>query len=289
MIRPEISHGYKLAAIDLDGTLLGEDRKISAENARAVGQLQAAGAEVVLASGRHYTSMRKYADALPGVRWIVSCQGGESADVPRTTVLNRTFLPKAHAAEALELGRSLGFTPVVYNVQGVFTDAAWNNELEFYTDLSGIRPVGLSTPELLKAEAFKVIWMGEPGQISGVGLPVSQLPSSVQTVRTQMRFLEFMPAAVSKGAALATLAGHLGIDRSEAVVFGDGDNDIPMFEWASDSVAMPHGWPDAIRRAKWVAPKGPEETAFARAVEMVLANRASKASSAPSSCPPTNR
>jgi Cof subfamily protein (haloacid dehalogenase superfamily) len=273
MIRSEISNGFKLAAIDLDGTLLGSDHQISAANALAVRQLQAAGAQMVLASGRHYNSMRKYADALPGVQWIVSCQGGELSDVHRGTVLSRTFLLTAQAGEALELGRSRGFTPVVYTVEGVFTDASWNGELEFYTDLAGHRPVVVGASELLANEVFKVIWMGEPDRISGVGLPLSQLPASVQAVRTHAKFLEFMPASVSKGFALATLAGHLGIDRSEAVAFGDGENDVPMFDWAGTSVAMPQGWATALRRATWVAPDGPAETALARGVEMVLTNR----------------
>ncbi len=270
MIRSEIVNGFKLAAIDLDGTLLGPDHQISAANACAVRQLQAAGAQVVLASGRHYNSMHKYAEALPGVEWIVSSQGGEASDVRRTTVLSRGFLSNAEAKQALELGRSLGCTPVVYTVDGVFTDAGWNGEMEFYTELSGHRPIRLSTSELLEHDVFKVIWMGEPELLSGVGSRLSQLPPSVQTVRTHGRLLEFMPASVSKGSALATLAGRLGIDRSEAVVFGDGENDIPMFEWARASVAMAHGWAAAIRQATWVAPEGPMDTALARGVEVVL-------------------
>jgi hypothetical protein len=93
-------------------------------------------------------------------------------------------------------------------------------------------------------------------------------------VRTNVRFLEFMPASVSKGSALTLLALRLGIAPSAAVAFGDGENDIPMFDWAGASVAMAHGWPAAIRQAKWVAPNGPVETAFARGVELVLANQA---------------
>jgi Cof subfamily protein (haloacid dehalogenase superfamily) len=271
MIRSEISNGFKLAAIDLDGTLLGPDHQISPDNARAVQQLQAAGMQVVLASGRHYNSMHKYADAIPGVQWLVSCQGGESSDVRRKTILSRAFLPAAQAGEALELGRSFGFTPVVYTVEGVFTDAGQNEDTEFYTDLAGHSPVRVDASELLTDDVFKVIWMGKPDLISGIALPLSQLPASMQTVRTHARFLEFMPATVSKGAALATLAGKLGIDRSEALVFGDGENDISMFDWAGASVAMAHGWPAAIRRATWMAPNGPVETALARGVENFLA------------------
>ena len=273
MIQIKIANGFKLAAIDLDGTLLGTDHEISVANARAVRQLQLAGAQVVLASGRHYNSMHNSANALPGVQWVVSCQGGEISDVRRKTVLGRVFLSTEEANQALELGRSLGFTPVVYKVDGVFTNASWNGEMAFFTDLAGHRPAVLSAEKLLTQEVFKVIWMGEPERITGVGLPLSQLPASVQIVRTHERILEFMSASVSKGSALATLAANLGIDRSEAVVFGDGENDIPMFEWAGTSVAMPHGWDAAIIRATWIAPNGPEETALARGVEMVFANR----------------
>ena len=60
------AHGYRLAAIDLDGTLLAPDHTISPANARAVERLQAAGIEVVLASGRHQGTMVAFARALPG-------------------------------------------------------------------------------------------------------------------------------------------------------------------------------------------------------------------------------
>src|SRR5882672_6344589 len=101
-----IAQQFKLAAIDLDGTLLGPNREISPENSRAVRQLQLAGVQVVLASGRHYQNMRRYADALPGVQWIVSCQGGEAADVTRITVLNRDFLPASATRQILAMSET---------------------------------------------------------------------------------------------------------------------------------------------------------------------------------------
>lgn len=267
----QVSKQFKLAAMDLDGTLLDAQHQISPENAAAVRQLQAAGAQVVLASGRHYHSMHKYAVALPGVQWIISCQGGEVADVSRQTVLSRTYFPGGLAGEVLELGRSLGFTPVVYTVDDILTNSAWNVEMEFYTELAGHRPQSRSTSDLLALDVFKVIWMGDPDRISTVKLPVPQLPATVEVIRTNARFLEFMPAGVSKATGLATLARHLGLTPEQAVVFGDGDNDVPMFEWAGTSVAMPHSWPAALQKAKLIAPAGPMATALARGVDMVLA------------------
>lgn len=263
---------FKMAAIDLDGTLLGDDHQISPANARAVERLREAGAQVVLASGRHFNSMQKYAFALPGVQWVVSVQGGELSDAHRQTIVSRTFLPGEKVKPLLERGESLGFTPVVYSVDGIFTDKPWNSEMDFYKDLAGHAPVIETRAELFQREIFKLIWMGDPADLSNISFGADQLPAGVQSVRTNKRFLEFMPADISKGTALATLAARLGIDRSEVVAFGDGENDIPMFHWAGASVAMPGGWPAALREAKFVAPDGPEESALARGVDLVLSN-----------------
>lgn len=260
---------YKLAAIDLDGTLLGPDHAISEANALAVRRLQAAGAQVVLASGRHYNSMHKYVESLPGVQWVVSCQGGEVSDAGRTTILSRQFLLPPEAAKIIDAGRARGFSTVAYTVEGVFTDSTSDYEMDFYTGLVGLRPALLARNELLARDIFKVIWMGEPADLSGAAPADVALPR-IQAVRTNARFLEFMPAAVSKGSALATLASRLGIQPAAAVAFGDGENDIPMFKWAGTSVAMPHGWPLALARAKRVAPDGPAETALARGVDLIL-------------------
>ena len=266
---PDISNRFKLAAIDLDGTLLGPDHAISDTNAAAIRRLQAAGAQVILASGRHYNSMHKYVAALPGVQWVVSCQGGELSNAGRTTVLSRKFLSAVDTRKTLAAGRALGFTTVAYAVEDIFTDAQWDAELDFYTDLAGQKPVSLPLAELLARAMFKVIWMGKPEAIARLSLaPVAG--TQVQAVRTNAKFLEFMPADVTKGAALNILAAHLGIAPSETVVFGDGENDIPMFEWAGTSVAMAHGWPLALKKAKFVTPAGPPETAFARGVDLIL-------------------
>lgn len=235
---------FKLAAIDLDGTLLGPDHRISNANAAAVRRLQAAGAQVVLASGRHFNSMKKYADALPAMQWIVSCQGGELSDVSRATVLSRNFMTPAAVEETLKVGRALGFATIAYTIEGVVTDAKADAEMDFYTELAGLRPRQIGRGELLAQGIFKVIWMGAPELYAKLSL-AEVLPPRVQAVRTNARFLEFMPADVSKGSALATLAARLNIEPAQAVVFGDGDNDVPMFEWAGMSVAMPHGWPEA--------------------------------------------
>jgi Cof subfamily protein (haloacid dehalogenase superfamily) len=261
---------FKLAALDLDGTLLGHDGQISPENAQAVQRLQRSGIEVVLASGRHYLNMRSCAESLPGVRWIVSCQGGEAANVDRKQVLLREFLPAPEARLGVKLGRSLGFTTLVYGVDGIITDSAWNNNLAFYSELSGRRPVRSPSQQTSDGSVFKVLWVGEPGDIEAAREETAVL-GNVQAIRTHKKLLEIMPMGVSKASALRIVAESLDIDASETIVFGDGDNDVPMFEWAGASFAMAHGWPAALQTATYITEDGSPNTALARGVDMAYA------------------
>ncbi len=258
----------RLAAIDLDGTLLGPDLKISAENRRAVAKLQAAGMEIVLASGRHHDSIRPYAAEL-SARWIVSAQGGEVSDITRKTVLIREFLPRDGVESVLALRQELGITSLFYTTDEILIDIPANEDVEFYTRLSGLHPARVATTELPRSTIYKIIWIGTPDAIAVVSTDARVAALDVQKVRTHLRIFELMPKNVSKATGLAVLARHLGIAASEAVAFGDADNDIPMFKWAAASFAMAHGWAAAKQSARWVAPVGAPESAFARAVDQL--------------------
>jgi Cof subfamily protein (haloacid dehalogenase superfamily) len=270
-MKSELRTRLKLAAIDLDGTLLGPGGDVSPANLQAVARLQDAGLQVVLASGRHFNNMHKYAARLPGVKWLVSCQGGELSDADRKVVLQREFLAGGSAREMLETGRALGFSTLIYSIDGVFTEAGRNPGMDFYTDLAGTPPRQTGTEEILKQPVFKILWIGEPVEIDRVGGQLTKAHQDVQAVRTHQRIWEFMPVGTSKASALKVLAARLGVKPEEAVTFGDGDNDVPMFAWSGLSVAMPHGWPAAIREATHVAPEGPADAALARGVDLILA------------------
>lgn len=277
MIESPFSSKFKMAAIDLDGTLLAPDGTITPANQKAVQRLQQAGLHVVLASGRHYNSMRPYAAALPGVQWLVSSQGGELSDLRRTVVMtSQYFLPPADVANLVQTGQILRLSPVAFGTDGVFTTVSARNnpDLEFFTNLDGHPPIRCELAQLFSRSIFKVIWVGNPSAIAAnlqAAADTLAALSEIQIVQTDRRFLEFMPAAMSKASALKILADRLQLKAAETIAFGDGDNDVPMFEWAGLSVAMPHGWPAALRAASHTAPAGPMETALARGVDLLFA------------------
>lgn len=261
---------FRLAAIDIDGTLIhGNSRIISDDNRRAIARMQAAGIEVVLASGRYHASMLKFAAQLPGIRWMVSSQGAEASDIPRRNILYKTFLPAATAQSAITLGRALGYAIVVYADDGVYRlDAP--EKIEAYAGLDGGKITQITDAECLAKPLFKVMWTGNEHSMGSLDTNPDLAALDVTRVLTHTYLYELLPPDINKGAGVARLAAHLGIPAAETLAFGDGENDIPLFQWAGLSVAMPSRWTAAHAAATLVAPDGPPETAFARSVEIAL-------------------
>lgn len=261
---------FRLAAIDIDGTLVhGSNHVISEENRRAIVRMQREGMEVVLASGRHHSSMLKFAVQLPGVRWMVSSQGAEVSGVNRAEMLGQIFLEEPVARGAIALGRAQRFAIVVYGIDGVFR---LDNEKAIapYAWVDGAKIPFVTDAQCAAMPLFKVMWVGADEEIA----KVAELPEAAALDATQVRshtyLYELLPRGATKGTGMGILAAHLGVRADEALAFGDAENDIPLFQWAGTSVAMPGQWEAAKAAATMVAPDGPPDTAFARGVEMVL-------------------
>jgi hydroxymethylpyrimidine pyrophosphatase-like HAD family hydrolase len=74
-----------------------------------------------------------------------------------------------------------------------------------------------------------------------------------------LRLVEATAHGVSKGSALAGLAGRLGVVAAGVVAFGDMVNDLPMLAWAGTSYAMANAHPDVLAMADRVIPANDED------------------------------
>jgi Cof subfamily protein (haloacid dehalogenase superfamily) len=263
----------RLAAIDLDGTLLGPDRQPSRENLAAVARLQQHGLTVVIASGRHFDAIAPIATQLSAVDWYVCSQGAEVTHANRQTVLERQYMTRAEVELALSMGDQLGLVSLVQVPEGTITDAdaAHEPQLAYHDSINGRSSRRIPREHILARQAYKVLWVGAPDYIAGLRyLPeVKSLP--MQALHTEHGIFELMPHTVTKANGLTRLTAHLGLTAADVVAFGDGENDIAMFQWAGASIAMPHGHPNALRAARHIAPSGPPESALARAIDLYLA------------------
>lgn len=246
---------YRLAAIDLDGTLLGSDHALSAGNVAAVRRAASAGAKIVLASGRQWGTIDAFAGqlGLPPDAPIIAYNGAMIRTHGGNTWFHRP-LP-AEAAQAIvhfTIAHGFHLNLYIHDTLFVQNDTSWGRVYQqrtgtvpHVTDLTrfdGQQPTKLLLIDTLETtNRLLVHFQAEFGR-------------SLYITKTEDEFLEFMDPDISKGVALAQTAKHLGLTASQCAAFGDSYNDLSMVEWAGMGVAMGNGRPELKAIAQRVAP-----------------------------------
>lgn len=263
---------YLLAAVDLDDTLLGPDKLISQANAEAIQELRRLGVRVVLASGRRHENILRFHRQLDLHGPIVSCNGAFVMDAETREVLHERLVPPDLAAEVLAEGNRLGITQNYYHTDGglyVHERTPWT---DLYQSRTGTDLVVFGDLTQLAGDSpQKIIWVDDAERVARLFPEMeARYAGRLYVTVTDAEFLEFMALGVSKAVGMAAVARRYGIEPSEVLAFGDGNNDVPLLEWAGLSVAMSDARESAKAAADLVTPPGNPETSFARAVRAIL-------------------
>ncbi|KQZ75722.1 MULTISPECIES: HAD family hydrolase [unclassified Nocardioides] len=231
-----------LVALDVDGCLLewvrGTDKSeeaIAPAVVDAVARVVRAGIPVVLASGRSPLGLVDVARlaGLPSPGWLVGSNGAVVARfAPLEVVRATTFDARPAVAAVLER-----FPDAMVAVEEPGLDYRVNR-LFPRGELSG-GSVVTSPAELGVRPACRVMIRHPEGSSDALASLADELGlSSTDYVAQLSSWLDISPVGVNKAAALAYVAGQLGVRRDDVLAIGDGHNDIEMLQWAGRGVAM---------------------------------------------------
>ena len=263
----------KMIALDLDNTLLMEDKTIPDFVKDALRQAADRGVLVVIASGRMYPAARAYANELGTGAPVVSCNGADIRDGDGSVIFNGGF-----DAESLKKILRLCSREDIY-AQLYWNDSIvvekWTKWTEAYPDahrfpvietgswldLMEGRTVGM---EVLPSP--KALLVAEPEEIEGIMERVkNEMGDMVSLTRSADTYIEVLRNGVSKREGLKVLAERFGIDRSEVMACGDNLNDLEMVSWAGVGVAVANAVPQLKEAAAYVA-RGERSQGVAEAV-----------------------
>jgi Cof subfamily protein (haloacid dehalogenase superfamily) len=263
---------FRLAAVDLDGTLLGPDKEIGPENAAAVRRLRDAGVIVIIASGRRHQNSVRFQQQLGLTGPIIACQGGLIRDGESGNVVEAHFLPQSITRQIITDAEKNDIQTIYYHLDHLYVAERHNRWIDLYESRVGERAEVLPGLEQLDGRrALKIVWYGDPLTMTKVRPEISaHYADKADILSTEHENLEFMPRGINKATALAKVAAEYGVSQEQVLAFGDGENDVRMLSWAGVGVAMDHGNQAAIKAAKRVSPPGPPESAFARAVDALF-------------------
>jgi hydroxymethylpyrimidine pyrophosphatase-like HAD family hydrolase len=245
--------------MDLDGTLLRSDTTISPRTAAALDRVEKAGSTFVFVTGRP----PRFA-VLPlqpfGYQGEVICANGALIyDIADGSIIQQTLIPAAiladTAARLREAIPGLGVA-VEYLDRHVrdqhYEVGAWGSTESL---------PWLPDEELFAADAVKLL--ARHPTLSGDEMLAMAAPAVGDAVALYhsggLRLLEATAAGISKGTALADLAGRLGIAAADTVAFGDMVNDLPMLDWAGTSYGMANAHPQVLAMVDQVIPSNNDD------------------------------
>lgn len=268
----------RLAAFDMDGTLLNKESQMTQVTKEACLKLQQQGCKLVLSTGRTYGSAQIPIDAFPFDGFV--CSNGATVLESDGTMVQQTLLPNHLVADAI---RALRQEVLYYEVHDTASNRWMIQEdrerlealLNEDTSLEGISIRKFAFYKLAKiiplqemlemlddpkTEMVKLfIWHSDPELLEWVREQLAPLGSQVNITSSGRHNVELLPQGVSKWEGLQYFCSKWGIAAEEVMVFGDAENDREALTHAGYAVAMENASQEIKALANYIAPHHDEE------------------------------
>lgn len=244
----------KLIATDMDGTLFAEgSQSVKPELLEVILKLKEKGAIFVVASGRQYPSMRSvFAPILNDLIFIadnggyVTCRGRE---------IERCALERELMLETIAYARTQSSRILLETVDQTYTDSTdptFHDLLvkDYRVDLVRVEDLAVLDGDV---QALKVALRCD-NDAQKIAVPAAEhFRGRLHVMASGAYWVDFAPAGVDKGNALARIQELMHISPEETMAFGDNSNDIGMLNRARESYAVANAREEVKKAARYVA------------------------------------
>ncbi len=247
----------RLLVLDMDGTLIHDDLKISDANHKALSKLMSKGIRICLASGRNVASLMTYAQQLKlkdNNGYLIGGNGQEIYDCHNEELIKKEKIPMSYCHKIVEYA-------LVNKYE--FSGNDDNNKRYYY------RPDGCLT----KNRDFKALnfdttkkYLDDECDIDKLGI---YLPRDTNIQKQVMNLekitdkqveihvvnssrIEFTGKGINKVVAIRDLCKKLNLCDDDIMVVGDGLNDLKMISTFDNSIAMGNAFDSIKKVAKYV-------------------------------------
>lgn len=268
----------KLIIMDMDGTLLDKDSKITPDNYEALIEAQKKGIRLVLASGRSYKSLLKFGKELKMDEYngyFIGVNGAAIYDCSNDTNEVIKQLDKENIKEIFD--EAMRYDVEIMGVldstiYDYIPETVLEAKKKYRTDNNIAEDVPMTagsfsfiadqrkgydhiyyidSPEDIHEKVNKICIANESEILSPVYEDLSlKFKDKYNIAKTTPRWLECNPKGISKGDTIIKLAQKLGIGKDEMIVFGDGENDLSMFGVVDYPIAMGNAM-DTVKKAAY--------------------------------------
>ena len=265
---------YKLLCLDLDGTLLNDQKQVTERTRQYLQKAKERGIEIALLSGRMPFAIELIERQI-GFPCIKAASAGTYILMDDRCISSQSILPEV----VLKIYHHYARTHKI--PLWIFQKRKWyvterDHFVEHEVELVHYEPEVVDIRLLAKEWEVnhtgpnKLLFGAEEEVITQLKkeLEKEKIPG-IDFARSSEFYLEIYPLGADKGTASCKICDALGILPSQMFAIGDQELDIPMLKAAGLSVAMGNA-PDHVKKVADFVTKSNEEDGVAYAMERFL-------------------
>lgn len=266
----------KLIGIDLDGTLLHDDKTMSPRTKKAIETVSQKNIEVVPITGRPYAGIPNFLKEMPEIHYIIYSNGSQIMHNGKS--LFSFALPNQKAKQVISILRTLDCQFELFSNGWGYIEPDVNKL--FHSVFSEDSPIGqyifgsCSVVESIEGELDKGIDADEIFIICKTPDVRQSLIDSISNIdgvhhwNLDDIFIEITNEGTDKGEALTALCKHLDIELKDTMTFGDGENDLTFLQKAGIGVVMQNA-NDIVKQYANILTLSNEEDGVAHILEQI--------------------
>ncbi len=243
---------YKLVALDLDGTLLKDNKEISSRTVEYISELKKNGIDVVIATGRSYYHGKKLIEPLKEDMIILANNGSIARHTSNDEVIFANYLSKDNAKNIINDSIESGFYPILHInefIQGydlIIEKNPDNSGYHGYMEKDNIRFKKIKFDNLKYEKILSVCITGEFDKLENFRKNIiNKYPNTYNSFTSRnlkiRALLEFLDLRGCKWEGIKIYAESKNIATEEIISIGDDNNDIELIKKSGLGIAMING------------------------------------------------
>ncbi len=254
----------KLIALDLDGTTLNNEGKLSEGNRKALQAAADKGVNIVIATGRPFCALPQEILDFDPIRYVLTSNGARITDLHEGKAFYENFISPKAVEAAVEMLKPLDYILETF-VDGIAYIESW-----YYKQVEKTRESFRGVDYILRTrnpvDDFYSFMIENKDRLENINVNFTDLkekPAMKEKLETLPNAtitssfdhnLEIGGATTSKAEALRQMGQLLGIETDEMMAVGDSPNDMAMLSVAGIPVAVGNAKPEVKEIAKYIAP-----------------------------------
>lgn len=290
---------YKIAVIDLDGTMLNQYGIVTQNTKDAIKEAQNKGIEIIIASGRPIDSIKAIAKQIESKKYFISGNGAIIYDISKDETIYENTIKKQKALEIIKIceensiyyniytekeivAKSLQCNVLYYhkeNINKEDKDKTHINIVENIYDYISNRDEKIV--KITVCDKNKVIFNSIIRKLKEITeievLDVSHMSRKIihqgtEEIPIEYFYTEISAKNVDKWNAIEFLKEKMNIKTEDVIAIGDNINDKKMIEKAGLGIAMGQSHPEVKKVAKQITTSNLED-GVAKVLKEIVKNK----------------